>query len=302
MFIIGCTALCGTDSCIVPHTQVDGIHSIRLQNAVYDEMMMTRNLEYSDSGYPDEWDRDTMLHGTYENGDYNVGNMLYSVKNTSDILIKRREKGSLIWMPIFHKEIHEAKDFDFSFYDYHARSGVTYEYGLSQVLQNIESNLIMAQCFSEFDGCYLAGRTRSYPLLLNLKIDRQKSVPRTYIQGLNKKYPNTIMTSQANYYTGSASATLLRYDPVSCSFDADGASAYRDEFMEFLTDGSAKILKTFSGQCLLINTEDSPSESSSEHWNLPSTSFNWVQVGSTESIKDMVMNGLLDIDPQWWPD
>lgn len=284
-----------------PFTDVEGIHSLQVQNAVFDEIFVSKDLTIGPGdSYPDSWTQATVLHGKYEHGNLSIGNIEFAVNNTTDIVVKRREKGDFSWQNIFHKKIVQTTDFEFSFYDRYARSGASYEYGMSQVFGNIEGNIVIAEAFSQFDGCFLLEKDQLFHLILNLTIDRQKNAPRAYLTGLNKTYPGTVITSKANYYTGSAAATLLEYQPESCGFDAQDAWAYRDRFMEFLTNGKPKIMKTFTGQIYLISVDNGPSESTSDHWNLPGTSFSWIQVGDASSMDDLAQNGLLDLDYEWW--
>lgn len=303
MMLLGYNSvLGGSNSYLVPRTNVNYINSMKLENAVYDRILVTQDLDYRPESPSYEWDQATILYGTFEQGNLAIGNIEFAINNTTDILVKRRKKGTFSWQIIYHKRIEKSSDFEFSFFDRYASSGITYEYGLVQVLGNIEGNLIITECNSEFDGCYILDKEQSFHLILNFKLDRQKNAPRSYVTGLNKKYPNIIQTSQANYYTGSVNATVVEYLSEQCSLDMEHAVEYRDLFMEFLTNGTAKILKTAAGQCYLISIVDTPSESSTEHWNLPSTSFSWIQVGSVDNLKDMATSQLLSIDTKWWVD
>lgn len=302
MFILGSFTLgAAPGHYLTPFTNIEGINSLQIQNALFDELFVTKDLTFTPlSSYPASWTQATVLHGKYEEGNLSIGNIDFAVNNTTDIVVKRREKGSFTWQNIFHKKIEDTADFEFSFYDRYARSGTAYEYGMSQIYGNIEGNVVISEAFSQFDGYFLMEKEQLFHLMLNLTMERQKNAPRAYLAGLNKKYPSTVITSKANYYTGSASAVLFEYQPELCGFCTEDAWAYRDQFMEFLTNGKPKVMKSFTGQIYLINVDNGPADSSSDHWNLPGTSFSWIQVGDASSTDDLAQNGLLDLDYEWW--
>lgn len=301
MIFLGECAFGEEDCYSLPPVFPNALESVIITDGIIDELFVTKDLNFNPlNDYPSEWNQTHVLHGSYQNGNLSAGNIEFAVNNTTDILIKRRVKGTFTWQTVYQKEINTSSDFSFHFYDRYARSGVTYEYGISQICGGVEGDTIIVECRSEFDGCYLMEKEQLFHLFLDLKLDRQRNAPRAFVTGLNKRYPDTILTSRSNYYSGSATATIIGFQDETCELDTINASDYRDEFMSFLTDGMPKLMKTFDGKCYIVNIDSVPAETSSGNWNLPSTSFNFVQVGSTENIKDLVLNGLLDLDQKWW--
>lgn len=301
MIFLGECAFGEEDCYSVPPVFPNALDSVVIKNGIFDELFVTKDINFKPlSAYPGNWDQTHVLHGTFHNGVLSAGNIDFAVNNTTDILIKRREKGTFNWQTIYQKEINSSYDFNFIFYDRYARSGITYQYGISQICGGVEGDTIIVECHSEFDGYYLVEKDQLFHLFLDLKLDRQRNTPRSFVTGLNKRFPDTILTSRSDYYSGSATATIMEFQTGTCDLDTKNASDYRDKFMDFLSDGMPKLLKTFDGKSYIINIDSVPSESTTGHWNLPSTSFNFVQVGSTENIKELVLNGLLDLDQKWW--
>ena len=264
-----------------------------------------------DTDYPPEWDENLVIHANFMSEDNqhpdpeNIysGNYKYNCDNTSAILIKRRPKNSFEWMTIYQKNIEKPEDFEFYFFDNYAASMIEYEYALVPISKadGSEMEYTIKTVESKFDGCYIVGRDKMFRMFVDLKMDRSMNAPRAFITSLNKKYPTTVKTSKAKYVKGSASASVIDFDCDNCQLNEKDAWKYRNDFLDFLYDGTAKFMKTADGRFnYIIEIEDGASESASENWNLPTTSFNFVQIGSAESTEDMVKAGLLDMSREWW--
>lgn len=284
---------------------VENIDKVTVCTAKFKEFMVSSSSDITpDTPYPSEWNESMILHPVFTNNSYDSGNYNYNINNTKTILVKRRPKGSAEWMTIYKKEIKNPEDFTFSFFDNYAANMITYEYALVPIMKDTgaEGDYLIHEVESKFDGCYVVGRDKMFRIFVDLKMDRTMNAPRAFVTSLNKKYPTTVKTSSAKYIKGSASASVIDFDCNDCKLDEENAWKYRNDFLDFLYDGNAKFLKTYDGRFnYIIEIEDGASESASENWNLPTTSFNFVQIGSAESTEDMAKAGLLDIDREsWW--
>lgn len=280
---------------------VNDIKSVTLSNSLFKEFMVEKDIIITpDTQYPSEWNYQLILHANYTNKTFNSGNSQFNLYNISDILIKRRIKNTFVWQTIYHKKIEEANDFSFSLYDYYGINNVVYEYALVPVSNNIEGDYIIVECESKFDGSYLVGREKIFNLLLDLKIDKSINAPRSFITGINRKYPTVVKNSISNYASGTVSATLLEMNDE-CNVNEKDAWKYREEFLDFLYDGNAKFFKSFDNKAnYIIEIENGASEDNGEYWNAPTTSFSFVQIGSADSEKDLVYSGLSDLEREWW--
>lgn len=139
------------------------IHSVWLGNAIFQEFYVTVNTGI-DTGtpFPPGWGSDVLMHGDFTKGTLQAGNCGdFNCEYTSDILIKRREKGTFRWTTLFHRKINDDIDFQLFFYDRYARSNVLYEYALVRVYEREEREYIIRECYSEFDGYFIIGRGES---------------------------------------------------------------------------------------------------------------------------------------------
>lgn len=294
---------------------VENINKVTVSASKFKEFMVRDECVITpDTEYPTDWNSHMILHANFADNDpdpsidhtrenYDSGNYKYNIENTKAILIKRRPVGTQEWMTIYQKDIIEPSDFTFSFFDNYAASMLTYEYALVPIRKDTgaEGRYTYSYVDSKFDGCYIVGRDKMFRMFVDLKMDRSMNAPRAFITSLNKKYPTTVKTSKAKYIKGSASASVIDFDCDNCQLDEKDAWKYRNDFLDFLYDGTAKFMKTADGRFnYIIEIEDGASESASENWNLPTTSFNFVQIGSAESTEDMVKAGLLDMSREWW--
>lgn len=296
---------------------VENINKVTVATAKFKEFMIRDKCDINvDTPYTDDWDEHMVLHAKFDrpydpanNPDptsmnYDSGNYKYNVQNTKHILVKRRPVNGYEWMTVYSKDISDASDFTFSFFDNYAASMTEYEYALVPVKNNgTEGDYTYQYVTSEFDGCYIVDTEKMFRLFVDLKMDRNVNSPRAFITSLNKKYPTTVKTSKAKYMKGSATASVIDFICNDCKLDEENAWKYRNDFLDFLYNGKAKVLKTYDGRFnYIIEIEDGASESASENWNLPTTSFNFVQIGSAESTEDMTKAGLIEVEREWWED
>ena len=96
-------------------------HTFTLLNGAFDEFSVTTDVagQYS-TEIPDGWDYNKILHAKFTK-DLFAGNMRFYVENADKIRIKRRKKGTLMWVPLYEKAIYDQNDFTFELYDYQLR-------------------------------------------------------------------------------------------------------------------------------------------------------------------------------------
>lgn len=282
---------------------VDDMKLVAICTALFKEVMVTNDADTTvDTQYPEDWEDNIIMHANYVSGSLDSGNYKYNCNNTKAILLKRRPLGASEWTVLYEKDIETSSDFIFNFWDNYAANNITYEYALVPILNSGAEGVPTTELeLSTFDGCWIVGKEKMFKMFIDLKMDRSMNSPRAFATGLNKKYPTTIKTSSAKYVKGSVTAALMDFDCFGCSLDETNAWKYRNEFLEFLYDGSAKIIKSFDGRLnYLVEIEDGANESASEVWNLPTTSFNFVQIGSADSTRDLAKAGLIDVDSDYW--
>lgn len=288
-----------TNAYSITPTNIDNITSITVENGIYDDLYASAETSLTPTSTIPSWDFYTILHALF-NGDTMASNTDFLIDNISDILIKRRMKGEITWTTIYHKSINGSDDFNITTYDKYNQTGLTYEYALIPVNNSVEYSYNTYEVDSKFYGSYLVENDSIFNILLDLKINKTRNKPSAIVTPLNNKYPKYISNSTLNYTSGDCDATVLEYDYSTGTVDETNAWKYRQEFLDFLTDGVPKVLKTEMGDTFIIQITSSPTESEGNYWNAPQTSFSWVQIGDVSSSSDLYNSGLLDVSSEWW--
>lgn len=293
---------CGFGFCGSKHcgdyvaTDVSSISGVTVKSAVYDELFISKNKDYA---YTNEisqtWDFDTILHALF-NGNLHAGNVDFTVSQVSKIRIKRRKMNSYNWITLFEVPIDSADDFDFERIDRFARSNIEYEYALVPVLGGAEGNLNINSVKSSFGGIYLMEKESGYGSDLETTLSVNKNRPNSIVNTLGRKMPYVITNGLNNYYSGQVSTIFINQDQQTCDLDTEHGWEYRDSILDFLCDGNPKILKHEDGRMWMVQVTDTPSESESPHPDFPTTTFDWVEIGSVDSTNDLYSNNFIDVN------
>lgn len=166
-----------------------------------------------------------------------------------------------------------------------------YEYAVAPVANGIELGYAKASVVSDFDGAVITDGNKTYHIFLEPKVDSVEKVrSATVVETMGSKYPYLFAGSEANYYSGHFSGVGIRFDNTMKDFDINGGNAFRDELSEWLTNGSAKLLKMFDGRRWLMGVNGNVSISCSDHYDKGVLEFDFVELGDAESESDMYNN------------
>lgn len=268
--------------------------AITLKHMILDELYATKKtLIKFNWNIPADWDFDTHLHALYHNDLY-AGNVTYSESIVQKIKIKKRIKGTFTWKTIFEKEIHSNEDFAIEFYDYLEPSNTDIEYAYVAVISNADTDTISTCVHSEFDCFFLVGQDESYPLELDTETSIQYNRESKTIVAPGSKYPYVVNNGISRYYSGTLTATFIEFKD-NCYAVGDGWN-YRNRIDQFLSDGKAKILKTFEGDMYMINLVGSLPRTINGHYQNISHQIEWVECGNPATISDLYDYGFIDTD------
>lgn len=277
------------------------INYIKIENGIYDDLYATHineALKTPDTfSVPDAWDAETYLHAKF-NGNLFSGNTDFGVENTTDILLKRRKKGTYQWFPLYNIDVDSSADFNFVLVDPYAASGTTYEYAVVPIVNGVEDTYSIAECDVAFDHLVIIDKDDTYLTTLDIEYSQQKNQTVSTILPIEAKYPIFVSNASNDYYTGNISATFLEVSDG--EYVNTNTSKYREKVLEFLNNRKVKYIKEPYGKCWLAAIGASVSDSKNGHPEAHSISFDFTEVGNIESNKDMSRFGLLNIDEEWW--
>lgn len=283
------------DSIGDPPDHCNNINKIILSDGLVDDLYITKKIYTSwDGSIPDNWDFDTHLKATFENNLYG-GNVNYTADIVQLVRIKVREKGSFKWRTIYEKPIETDADLNFEIYDPLNPSNTMLEYAYVPVINGNEGDTSTNEIFSKFDGFFLVEKDKAYHALLNINNEYQLNRETATVTTMGRKHPYIIENGMTNHYSGTFKATFVQ-DDGNCVFDFKNGYKYRRDVDEFLSDGKPKILKDFEGKIWMVQIVDNISLDHSHHYQAPTHSMEWVEVGRYDSVGDLYDNNFIDTD------
>lgn len=231
------------------------------------------------------------------------GNNIVIYKKSND-----KGKNGTDWFCIVKKNVSVVNDLNFSFTDIMVRSGVRYDYHIDLMKGTavIESVSLSAVCqingFSighqsavDVDGVYQYVRvvfgTEYGTKTHAMKFDMKRNMDVQYVKTLKGRFPIRINNSDQDYYTGSCTGLFICHDENN-DITRDGANEHRKGIMDFLCDGTEKILRTSTGRAMIVSIDGTPSEDWSDYDGLSTVTFSWTQIGEFD---------ITDVDPEHNP-
>ena len=288
MIFLGNTFFSGENSLYHPAVNIAEITAIQLFDGTYNHLILSSDSSMTVKNITDEWDYNTKINADFD-GKFDAGNTGFSLRNTDQ------------WMAIYVKEINQISDFDISFTDKYARSGVEYQYSVSSYTNGIENSFIIENVYSEFDGYYITDKDCLYGTIYDVDgCDTSRNMANQVLQLLNSKYVSVVSNSDANYESGSITGSFIQIDDTSEEVKPYEGLHYRTQLKERLVNKKPLILKICDGRIWMIRVTGAPTDSLNGHRDLRTITFEWVEVGDINDMKALYENGLSDVDARWW--
>lgn len=95
MFACGYNFVGGELACSLTPTGVENINYVELKKGIYDDLYISKSANFElVNKQPEEWDFDTVLWAKF-NGNTSAGNVDWTLKTTSHIILKKQDRGEL---------------------------------------------------------------------------------------------------------------------------------------------------------------------------------------------------------------
>lgn len=296
---IGYSAFSGPDCLNVAPNEIDNITTIRLTNAIFNHMNVTKDtsLEYN-TIIPTDWDYDTVLDVDFE-GNLNASNVEFEISQISALKIKRRKKGELNWLTLKTINIDgDVSKMNFTIIDKLNAYDIEYEYALVPVMSGVEGNYIIQSILSKFNGVFVLDNQQTFKFFYDVQYGtnaRNQSV--SSFTPLGKKYPVIVSNGILSYDNGTLSTTILNDDFETTGILNPVAIVKKKELLkDFLTNKKAKILKDWNGNLWLIFVSSSPKVTykAGAGMKIPSIQFDWIEIGDSNNQIDLYNAGFLE--------
>ena len=303
MLLLGSTFLSG-DIMSIPctPTNIDNIDYIKIENAIYDALYVTKNVtDELTPEFPEEWDFDTILYAQF-NGNTSAGNVDWSLETISHVLIKRRKADEFKWITLSATEIHSVEDFDISGVDVTCEFA-DYQYAVVPIMNGIEGNYSYADVTVTAECMLIADDEQTWiTTLTDGFCDNVSNVPSSTIVTMYDKYPTIIRNSDACYETISVNAGFMEFDREKCEFvDEDiRRLRYLKECKAFLNNGKEKFLRNIDGRIWLVYITTPPTDSADGHYKNRRLNFECTEVGDPTLESDLYYAGFITATEEWW--
>lgn len=300
MIFLG-TAFCGDGNSLFPPAKVkNNLLSIQIFDGTYNQIYLSTDINMTVANLDDEWNYNTKMNATFEDS-LDAGNSGFSLRNTDQVVIRRRELGTLDWTVIYVKEINTVEDFSIHITDKYARSGVEYEYSVSSFVNGVENSYIINNVYSEFDGYYITDKDCLYGTIYNVDgCDTTRNISSKVAQMLNSKYMKVVSNSNMNSDSGTITGAFFNVDEKTGEINSLEGLNYRNTFKDRLANKKPLILKVDDGRIWMIKALGAINDTMDGHRDLRNIAFEWVEIGDVNDMRTLYMNGFSNVDSRWW--
>lgn len=300
MIFLG-TTFCSDGNTLFPPTiKKDTLLSIQLFDGTYNQLYLSTDASITINNLNDEWNYNTKINADF-NGNFDAGNAGFSLRNTDNVVVRRREVGTMDWTVIYVQEVETIKDLNINIIDKYARSGVEYEYSVSSFVNGVENSYIINNVYSEFDGFYVTDKDCLYGTIYNVDgCDTSRNVTNSLVEMLNSKYMQVVGNSDLNCDSGSISGTVIKFNEDEDDIDMELSLSYRKEFVNRLANKKPLILKVDDGRIWMIKVTGTPTDNMHDMRSLRDISFEWTEIGDINDMRTLYLNGFSDVDSRWW--
>jgi hypothetical protein len=291
---LGSTFFAGDLTATTEPSNINNCTDVLFENCLLSEIFITKNTSPS---ITPTWTFDTILKTDFPNNTLNAGNVSFTVQNTENLVIKRREKGQFDWIPVFVKEIETEDDFDIIFSDYTNRAGITYEYALVPVSSGIEGSYNITEVNSSFEGMFLVKKDAIMGTEYNVgSVDTTRNIDSITVKKLNSQFPTHFKLGKSNYDSGSFSGVFI--DTTNYKINEVESTDLRKDVLDYISAGDPMVLKLDDGRIWLIAVKGNIMNSG--NGPLKAISAEWDEIGDVNSAKSRFRAGISDVGGEWW--
>lgn len=209
------------------------------------------------------------------------------------LISRRKHNTEDDYIRVYEKLIISLNDLNFTDVDMFGKSGTSYDYyieltdGNTTGYETIEFGEVNnVECW--FDGLFIGNDNKQYFAPLNCNTSYTRNTQSNYVTTLSGRTPYRISNTNLNYTTGKSTGLFVPLDeqdqPVPQSI-----KDYINEVVDFLSDGTEKILKTSDGNAWYISIDPSISVSFDDRYVGSSMiDFSWTEIGDMPTLKRVV--------------
>lgn len=280
-------------------TALNNIKSTQIQNGIFNHYNVTRDTSSTyTTQIPTMWDYLTIMDCNF-NGTILAGNIEFSIRDITNLRIKRRIKGTFDWIILYDIPISGVESFNFTRTDYLNQHGVEYEYAFVPMINDTELNYITNSVESQFNGVFICDMESIFKYYAGVEYSGAiRKNPTTVYEPFGSQYPIVVANSALNYTSMNVrGAVITDEDLYNSSLNRINEVKYRNKLLDFMVNKRAKILKDWNGNIWLMVVTGNPNIQYMNQigMGLASVEFSATEIGDANKAQDLYNSGMIDI-------
>lgn len=274
----------------------DMMDELIVREGTYDHITVDLNTKITDSTIKESnWDLTTVLNAGFT-GDLDAGSIGADGFTITDIMMYRSIAGTNEWERVSEFEYDE----EFNLYEYidrYVQNGAKYIYALVPVANNVQGEMLQSDEVSvSYEGMFLTDKDDNKRIEFDIEIgDISFNTASAVMNPIDSEYP-IVVSNRTKYRSGNIStlpiskSTLAQYG---ADIDGNEERNNRKRWIDFLTNGKAKVLRMDNGLLVLVQTSN-PTVSHKEGRlkDLATISFDYTEIGAI-NYQNMDKNNLV---------
>jgi hypothetical protein len=274
---------------------------IKIYNGIYDHLDITKDATIDYNTDIPSWTYNTVLDCSFNENIFG-GNISILLDKLQSMLIKRREKGSTKWITLKSIPISSYDDLsNITYQDSFIKSGATYQWALVPLLKSgIEGTYITTDYKTiTRNGVFISDGDTIFKLYNGVMYGQNAQNNRIGIlQPIGLAYPIVNQNGKVNYASGSLAGNIYGYNfEDTRTISRSDVVEETNDLIEFLNNGSSKIICDWNGNIKLIKESGVPTTDFVQVYGNGVTlvTFPWVEQGKYNSQSDLYNNGLISV-------
>lgn len=275
----------------------DNLDALKMDEGTYDEVFVTLDTDVVDNtAKPTFWTLSTIMDSKFT-GDLDGGSIGAEGFNVTEIQLYRSVFGSNKWDAIGQFDYEK----DSNLYDYvdrYVENGATYQYAIVPKANEVLGDMLISDIVeSKYEGIFITDKNENRRLDYDINLgDVTYNTASAMNQPINSQHP-IVTFGNSNYRTGTLSVLPLSKETVALAgnkVDKLAEQINRQNWVDFLNNGQAKVIRMDSGVLILVVTSNviASHKTSDKLRDLASLSFNYTEIGKLD-FQMMMKNNLI---------
>jgi hypothetical protein len=275
----------------------DMLDELQLNEGVYDEVYVNLDTNIvDDTAKPQFWSLTTIMDAKFT-GDLDAGSIGADGFTITKIQLYRSVYGTNKWDAIGEFDYNP----DFNVYDYvdrYVQNGAVYQYAIVPVANEVLGDMLRSDTIkAEFEGIFITDKKENRRLEYDISLGEIAYNTNSALnQPINSKFP-VVTFGQSNYRSGTLSVLPLSKETIELAgsgIDKLAEQVNRQEWLDFLNNGKAKVLRMDNGVIMLIVTQNARVQHKDGDLvrDLATITFDFVEIGEI-NFDMLVKNNLI---------